>query len=135
LNLGEIERRFCLGKARLRRVQLRFVGTRIDDEQQLSFLQVFTVLKVPLDDPSPTCGVTVTDSKAAFLPISSKYFGTSCAVALTTVTSGAGMAGAAACTLLRLQPAVANSSAAASPSRPYRRFEVVLTVMFMAILI
>src|ERR1700719_3721282 len=82
----------------------------------------------------PTCGVTVTDSKAAFLPISSKYFGTSCAVALTTVTSGAGIAGAAACTLLRLQPAVANRSAAASPSRPYRRFEVVLTVMFMAIL-
>src|SRR5580658_2186852 len=81
----------------------------------------------------PTWGVTVTDSKAAFLPISSKYLGTSCAVALTTVTSGAGMAGAAACTLLRLQPA-ANSSNAASPSRPYRRFEVVLTVMFMAIL-
>jgi hypothetical protein len=44
------------------------------------------------------------------------------------------MAGAAACTLLRLQPAVAKSSAAVSPSRPYRRFEVVLTVMFMAIL-
>jgi hypothetical protein len=32
----------------------------------------------------------------------------------------------------RLQPAVAESSAAASPSRPYRRFEVVLTVMLMA---
>jgi hypothetical protein len=43
------------------------------------------------------------------------------------------MAGAA-CTLLRLQPAVANSSAAVSPSSPYRKFEVVLTVIFMAIL-
>jgi hypothetical protein len=38
--------------------------------------------------------------------------------------------------LLRLQPAVANnSSIAASPSRPYPRFKVVFTVMFMAILV
>jgi hypothetical protein len=44
------------------------------------------------------------------------------------------MPGPAACTLVRLQPAVANSSNAASPNRAYRRFEVVLTVMFMAIL-
>jgi hypothetical protein len=42
-------------------------------------------------------------SERLLLPISPKYFGKSCAVALTTVTSGAGMAGAAACTLHRLQ--------------------------------
>ena len=42
----------------------------------------------------PTCGVTVTDSNAAFLPISSRYFGTYCAVAFATVTSGGGVAGA-----------------------------------------
>jgi hypothetical protein len=39
------------------------------------------------------------------------------------------------CRRCRLQPPIAKSRAAASPSRPYRRFEVVLTVMFMATLI
>jgi hypothetical protein len=38
------------------------------------------------------------------------------------------------CKLIRPQPAVANSSPAASPTCPHLRFEVVFTVMLMAML-
>jgi hypothetical protein len=58
-------------------------------------------------------------------------------VAFTTVTNGAGMAGAAACTFLRLQPAVTkiDNIAAAIPSRPCRIFRAFFSVIFMAVLI
>src|SRR6516164_5974957 len=79
-----------------------------------------------------TCGVTVTDSKAAFLPISSKYLGTSCAVAFTTVTSGGGMEGAA-CTRLLLHAAVVSSTStsAAAARCPFRKVTSVFTIVFI----
>ena len=112
LDLRKIECRLRLRESCLCRIDLRLEGTRIDHKQELPLLQVLAVLEMPLDDASATCGVTVTDSKAAFLPISSRYLGTSCAVALTTVTSGGGMAGGAACTLPLLQAAAVNSNSA-----------------------
>ncbi len=39
------------------------------------------------------CGITVTDPKAALLPISSRYLGTRCTAALATITNGGGMIG------------------------------------------
>jgi hypothetical protein len=76
----------------------------------------------------------VTDSNAAFQPISSSYFGTSCAVAFTTVTSGGGMAGAAACPLLRLHAAVINSAAAANTGSPARENGLLVNVLVILIL-
>src|SRR5579871_6174465 len=78
----------------------------------------------------PTCGVTVTDSKAIFLPISSRYFGTSCDVAFTTVTSGGGIVGAA-CTFCLLQPAMSNSAADAVNAKSFLRRTAVLSAEYM----
>ena len=50
LNFRQIECRLCLRQRRLRRVNLRLVGTRIDDKQQLPLLQIFAVLEMPLGD-------------------------------------------------------------------------------------
>ena len=57
----------------------------------------------------PTCGVTVTDSNAAFLTISSRYFGTSCAVRLRHRHQWWRRGRSAACTSLRLHAAVINT--------------------------
>src|ERR1700758_5515279 len=85
----------------------------------------------------PTCGVTVTDSKAAFLPISSRYLGTSCAVAFTTVTNGAGVAGAAAWTPLLLHAVAVNkaSHTAASDRCLVRKIALFFDVVFIPVLI
>src|ERR1700722_19025115 len=75
-----------------------------------------------------TCGVTVTDSKAAFLPISSRYRGTSCATAGTAVTRGRGIAGAA-WTLPLLQAIVASSTVTARASFALRKETLVLSIV------
>src|SRR5215469_10616160 len=83
----------------------------------------------------PTCGVTVTDSNAVLCPISSRYFGTSCAVAFTTVTSGGGMAGGAACALLRLQAVLVTSISPNASSAAVAPEKITLGLLMILILI
>src|SRR5205807_6410243 len=66
------------------------------------------------------CGVTVTDSKAPLRRISSRYTGTSWAVAGATVTSGADCGGPAACVLFLAHPEI--NSKAASAAIPLLHF-------------
>src|ERR1700733_8645872 len=77
----------------------------------------------------PTCGVTVTASKAALRPISSRYRGTSCAAAFTTETSGNGIAGAA-CTLPLLHASVAPSASAVAANIRFRLRNVFIPTLF-----
>src|SRR5437660_11893489 len=60
------------------------------------------------------CGVTVTDSKAPLRPISSRYTGTSWAVAAATVTSGADCGGPAAWVLFLAHPEITSKTASAA---------------------